>query len=71
MNLVRNRRMTRPIVHNPVYRSAFARVDPVLAKNSYSEHEKTEFWLAKMFGRPPGKVVSPKRRQRIHPGKSG
>jgi hypothetical protein len=52
------------------HRSAFARVDAVLAKNIYSESEKTELWLTKIFGRPPGNVVNPKRRQRIHPGKS-
>jgi hypothetical protein len=60
MNPTRNRKIIRPIVHNPVYRPAFARVDAALVKNNYTEHEKTQFWLTKIFGRPPGKVVNPK-----------
>ena len=59
MNPIHNGKITRPIVRNPVHNSAFARVDAVLAKKTYSEHEKTQFWLTKMFGRPPGPVVNP------------
>jgi hypothetical protein len=34
MNLVRNRKMTRPLVHNPVYRPAFERLDEALEENT-------------------------------------
>jgi hypothetical protein len=68
--MARNGKNARPMVRHLAYRSAFELLDAVLAKNAYSEHEKTQFWLTKMFGRPPGKAVNPKRRQRIHPGKS-
>src|ERR1039457_3996096 len=60
MNLTRSRKIIRPIVRNPDYRPAFAWVDAALVKNNYTEHEKTQFWLTKMFGRPPGAADNPK-----------
>jgi hypothetical protein len=71
MNLTRNGKVSRPIVRNPAYRPAFARVDAALAKNSLSEPEKTRLWLTKAFGKPPGTVVNPKCGQGTYPGKSG
>lgn len=70
MNLTCKRKMMRPIVRKLVYRSAFGRVDAVLAKNALSEHEKTQIWLTKIFGTPPDAAENPKCRQPIHPGKS-
>jgi hypothetical protein len=70
MNLTRNRKIIRPIVHNPAYRLVFERVDAALVKNNYTEHEKTQFWLTKMFGSPPGAAADPKCTQPIYPTKS-
>jgi hypothetical protein len=73
MKHTRNGKIARPVVRNPVYRSPFGRVDAALAKNIYSEHEKTQFWLTKMFGPPPDKADNPKCQQpiiRVNPTKS-
>jgi len=56
-----NGKSTRPLVRNAVYGQAIARLDLALAKNTHSglaEHEKTQLWLLKIFGRAPepGKI---------------
>ena len=50
-------------IKNPPCRQAFARLDTALAQNAHSdrsENLKTQLWLLKMFGRPPGTMEIPK-----------